>query len=305
MYRILVPLDGSSRGERAITVADQLAGALCAEVKLLRVLDPADILTTSSAAVSPGLLDTRERLAKEYLYYAAKRFRLAPSVATEVVRGPACDTLAGRACSGECDLIVMSSQGQTGLAGALLGSVACSVLRRSAVPVLVIRERVSVPQDPRGLRVLVPLDGFEVAERVLVPLLPLSQALNWRLTLLWVAEVPPREVLAEKPDLPVAALVRQENPEMVAYLEGIAARVRATGVEADIQIEMGDRAACIVRCTQSDDVDLIAMSTHGRHGVERFVLGSVTENVMHYAGKPVLGVRPSPDANPRAKGIGR
>jgi nucleotide-binding universal stress UspA family protein len=297
VYRVLVPLDGSSRAERAIAVADRLAGALGAEVKLLRVLDPADIFTTSSAAVSRGFLDARERLADDYLYYAAKRFRLAPSVATEVVRGPACDTLAKRACAGEYDLIVMSSQGHTGLAGALLGSVACTVLRESAAPVLVIRERVALPQHPRGLHVLVPLDGSPLGEVVLVPLLPLAQALHWRLTLLWVAEVPPKEVLAGRPNLPVAALVRQENPGMVAYLAGIAARVRAAGVAAEIQIEMGDRADCIVRCAQSDDVDLIAMSTHGRHGIERFVLGSVTENVMRYACKPVLGVHAAPDAN--------
>lgn len=82
---------------------------------------------------------------------------------------------------------------------------------------------------------------------------------------------------------------------MVAYLEQVAERIRATGVSTEVRIEAGDSGDRIVRCAEPDDVDLIAMSTHGRHGIGRLVLGSVTEHVISHASKPVLSVRPQTD----------
>jgi len=126
---------------------------------------------------------------------------------------------------------------------------------------------------------------------VLTPLLPLARALDWRLRLLWVADVRDEERGQETSPL-AAQHAREARPEMVAYLERLAAGVRADGPAADVQIEAGDCAECIVRCAEPEDVDLIAISTHGRHGIGRLVLGSVTEHVMSHAGKPVLAIRP-------------
>jgi nucleotide-binding universal stress UspA family protein len=207
------------------------------------------------------------------------------------LQGPASKLLVQQAQTRGCNLIVMSSQGQTGLAGALLGSVACTVVRESDVPVLVIRERVALPQDARELTVLVPLDGSALAEAVIEPLLPLARTLGWRLQLLWVVDLPPGDALAQ--EVPLDQRAKQERPSMVAYLEQVAERIRGTGVPAEVRIDSGDRGDCIVRCAEPDDVDLIAMSTHGRHGIGRLVLGSVAEHVISHASKPVFAVRPN------------
>lgn len=292
MYRILIPLDGSSRAERAILVADRLAEAVNADVELLRVVDPADVVTTSTdAAATPAILDSRARQAERYLDDAAKRFHRVQPSATRVLQGPASKVIADHARSRNSDMIVMSSHGQTGLVEALLGSVARAVVRESAIPVLILRERMALPQDVRGMNVIVPLDGSPVAEAVLTPLLPLARALDWRLHLLWATDV--RDEGLERETGPLATTrARDEQPEMLAYLERLAAKVRAGGSSAAVQIESGDCAACIVRCAEPDDVDLIAIGTHGRHGIKRLVLGSVAEHVILHAGKPVLAIRP-------------
>ena len=291
MYRILLPLDGSSRSERPIPLVGRLAEALPAEVELLRVVDPADVLTTSAAAITPESLQYQVGLAGEYLRDTTQRFRRVPPPATRVLQGPASKLVAEHARTERFDLIVMSSHGHTGLSGALLGSVARAVVRESSVPVLVLRERAALPSEARGLNVLVPLDGSPLAEAVLTPLLPLARALDWRLQFLWVVD-PPGERRGQEGRVLPEQRVREASPDKVAYLDRLAARVRTGGMTAAVRIATGTCAESIVRCSEPDDVDLVAISTHGRHGIGRLLLGSITEHVLCHTPKPVLAVRP-------------
>jgi nucleotide-binding universal stress UspA family protein len=155
---------------------------------------------------------------------------------------------------------------------------------------LVLRERAALPQDVRNLGVLVPLDGSDVAAAILEPLLPLAKTLDWQLRLLWVTDVdsaPP-----EPPSTPVADAGAGTRGQMLRYLEQCAATLRAEGVAAEVGVEAGACAECIVRCAEPADVGLIAIGTHGRHGLGRLVLGSVAEQVIAHASKPVLAIRP-------------
>lgn len=291
-YRMLLPLDGSSRAERAIPSVDRLARDLRAEVELLRVVDPDDIFSTSAGALDPELPEASARLAEDYLRDATRRFRGVTPTAARVVQGAASTMIAQQASSRHFDLIVMASHGYTGLESALLGSVAQAVVRESTVPVLVIRARVALPGNYRGLMVMVPLDGSALAEAVLVPLLPLAQALDWRLMFFWVAGRPATQFPARQ----AAASADRQAPlgrlELIAYLEQLAGKVRANGVRTDVSIGDGDRGASIVKRAEDGEVGLVAMSTHGRHGVGRLILGSVTEHVIKHANKPVLTIRP-------------
>lgn len=291
-YRILIPLDGSSRAERAVPVVDRLAEALGAEVEVLRVVDPTDDRTTPGTALMPESVESRMRRARHYLHDAADRFRRVKPTATRVQQGSASDEIALHASAGSFDLIVMSSHGYAGLAGAMLGSVALAVVRESAIPVLVLRERVALPLDPRGLNVVVPLDGSNLSEAVLAPLLPLARALDWRLVLLRVTDVVAGDLPGQQQVVSADESTREAYPEIVAYLETLAENVRARGVRTDVRIGFGDCGACIVRFAAQASVDLIAMTTHARHGFGRLVLGSVTEHVVCHAGQPVLAVRP-------------
>jgi nucleotide-binding universal stress UspA family protein len=147
--------------------------------------------------------------------------------------------------------------------------------------------------------ILVPLDGSLVAETVLPPALALARALAGSLTLLRVT--PPTlgaEPLAEAIQTPVITYrPRAEDRDQAdAYLAGVAQRFEVTGVPLRIVVLRGDPATAIVQYAQeAPDVRLIAMATHGRSGMSRWVFGSVAEKVLRATPTPLLLVRPDDD----------
>ena len=79
--------------------------------------------------------------------------------------------------------------------------------------------------------------------------------------------------------------------EAETYLQGIKERLEAKGFDVDTHVRYGDDAEEILAHSSHDDIDIIAMSTHGRSGVKRFLLGSVAEKIVRHAAKPVFLVR--------------
>jgi nucleotide-binding universal stress UspA family protein len=147
--------------------------------------------------------------------------------------------------------------------------------------------------------ILVPLDGSLVAETALPPALALARALAGSLTLLRVT--PPTlgaEPLAEAIQAPVITYRPrpQDRDQADAYLAGVAQRLDAGGVPVRILVLRGDPATAIVQYAQeAPGVRLIAMATHGRSGVSRWVFGSVAEKVLRATPAPLLLVRPDAD----------
>jgi nucleotide-binding universal stress UspA family protein len=147
--------------------------------------------------------------------------------------------------------------------------------------------------------ILVPLDGSLVAETALPPALALARALVGSVTLLRVT--PPTlgaEPLAEAIQAPVITYrPRTEDRDQAdAYLAGVAQRLDAPGVPLRIVVLRGDPATAIVQyAREAPDVRLIAMATHGRSGISRWVFGSVAEKVLRATPTPLLLVRPADD----------
>jgi nucleotide-binding universal stress UspA family protein len=146
--RILVPLDGSPVAEIALGCAVDLAHRATSTLDLLRVAE---------AHVLPGMdpSDAQVRVVKEaedYLASTAQRLREQgmKQVETSVWYGPAAESIAEAARVREADLIVMSSHGRSGLGRLVLGSVAESVLRSTATPILLIRAPGAPLAEPRG-----------------------------------------------------------------------------------------------------------------------------------------------------------
>jgi nucleotide-binding universal stress UspA family protein len=146
--RILVPLDGSPVAEIALECAVDLAHRATSMLDLLRVAE---------AHVLPGMdpSDAQVRVVKEaedYLASTAQRLREQgmKQVETSVWYGPAAESIAEAARVREADLIVMSSHGRSGLGRLVLGSVAESVLRSTATPILLIRAPGAPLAEPRG-----------------------------------------------------------------------------------------------------------------------------------------------------------
>jgi nucleotide-binding universal stress UspA family protein len=126
----------------------------------------------------------------------------------------------------------------------------------------------------RPFRLLLPLDGSSEAESILAAVLPLADRRPLRLTLF-------------------RALSRgAERPAAEAYLARACLALERRRIEVRAQCCLDDPADAIISHAVSDNSDLIAMTTHGRSGVRRLVMGSVTEKVLRQAPVPLLACRP-------------
>ena len=148
LQRILVPLDGSSLAEAALPKAAALAEASGAELLLVRAAQAHALPGTDPAEAQVKVV----REAEEYLAEVADRLRAAGAAKLEcsVWYGPAAYTIVEAATLHHVDLIVMTTHGRSGLGRLILGSVAESVLRGTAIPILLLRAEEAPVEAPRG-----------------------------------------------------------------------------------------------------------------------------------------------------------
>jgi nucleotide-binding universal stress UspA family protein len=145
--------------------------------------------------------------------------------------------------------------------------------------------------------ILVPLDGSLLAEEVLLHVQSMARLdEDVRITLL--RAVPPvHSTTVEFGGMysgamsPAAETVRAEHTAR-EYLDTVAAKLRAEGFHVSTELSRLNAADAIVDYAEHHNVDLIAIATHGRSGVSRWVFGSVTQKVMQAAPAPMLVVRP-------------
>jgi nucleotide-binding universal stress UspA family protein len=139
-------------------------------------------------------------------------------------------------------------------------------------------------------RVLVPVDGSEVAAAVLPFLLGIAGPLDFEVLLLRVNEsTPPMAVEGTRYFL--AEDLEIQRAETFAYLAGLALTLEARGLRVRSVVRRGDAATEILSVASDEAVDLIAMATHGRTGPARLMFGSVAENVLRHADVPVFLLR--------------
>lgn len=143
-------------------------------------------------------------------------------------------------------------------------------------------------------KILVPLDGSKLAEVVLPHVEQLAWELGSTLILLRVIK-PPRHPGSPGPEYTVSLDQDQERAahrEAETYLSGHRGELRNKRVEASTHVVVREAAAAaILDFADQKQVDLIAMSTHGRSGLGRLVYGSVAEKVLQGATCPVLLIR--------------
>lgn len=296
--KLLVPLDGSELAERALAPALTIARAVGGAVTLLRV--PAtDMLLVPDAAVLTGYgimwpdqsleqsrQEARDYLADLYKAWASPDLKLQ----TRLLEGSVAESILEAATSGQADLIVISSHGYSGLNRWLLGSVAERVLHSAPCPVLVIRS----PQPPR--HVLIPLDGSALSERALEPGLDLAARLGGTATLLRAIPMLDAHLFdrAEKIEPGMGRRMEQDFHEAAEnYLRDLGAEHARLGLTINHIVTHTPAADSILRYAETHPVDVVAMSTHGRSGLGRWVYGSVTEKVLRGAPYSMLVIRPA------------
>jgi nucleotide-binding universal stress UspA family protein len=301
MYkRILVPLDGSKLAERVLPYVPAVARATGAGVELLRVFNPAT-LTLADPGIGRYLDQIEAGLREETLEYLnsvrASLASLTTPVSCEAVSGHAASCIIAAADKTEGTLIAMSTHGRSGAGRWLLGSVTEKVLNATASPMLVVRSHGggNGPGEAHLNTVIVPLDGSPLAEQVLPYLTPLAKALELKVVLVRV--IPPEGLHYGYKDYPVGHsedfVFGEETPKRAAdYLRRVSDKLREDGLgSVQESVLRGNPAEAIVELAKATPDNLVAMTTHGRSGVGRWVLGSVTDRVVQHSGDPVLVVR--------------
>lgn len=149
-------------------------------------------------------------------------------------------------------------------------------------------------------RILVPLDGSKTAEAAVPHAFGLAKLTGATVTLLWV--VPPIEdVLGTNAEpIYIDEQLAAKKQRALRYVDTIRKQYGGESLRVRTAVEMGPAAATILEYAARESVDLIVMATHGRSGVQRWLLGSVAEKVLQAARETVLLVRasPAPDTMP-------
>lgn len=292
MDRILVPLDGSRLAEAILPVVEGLAGAHDAAVLLLEALPARPAFggeTPAEADAEAYLRRVAARLAARGVRRAAWRLWYdAPDRAIEEA-----------ARHHAADVVAMATHGRTGLGRMVFGSVAAAVVRRAPVPVLLVRGELA--GEPGAIRrVLVPLDGSPRSEAVLPAVARLAGPLDLAVELLHGVDPSAPPPIAELGETGPGR--RPPDPE--EYLARLAQGLEARGLRVSHALRLGPPAEEIEAHARATGAGLVAMSTHGRTGLGRWLLGSVAERVVRLAAVPVLLWRASEGTPPAAVAAG-
>ena len=300
MYtQMLVPLDGSKLAENLLPYARVLAGALHCPIELLSVVDSMDSARTSHAGhvrSVDAIVQAAVQEGKRYLEGIARSFT-GSTVTCVVEQGQPEEVIIERAARDKGTLIAMATRGRSGIHRWLMGSVAEKVLRGATNPLLLVRGDEEGKSDGKATlkSIVVPLDGSRMAETVLPRAIDLAKKLSLEIVLTRAYQIPLSATYAgaETPYIPNNyALMDLVRDEASAYLEEKVNELHQNGVEKVSHILLvGSGADEIIDLARSTPNNLIAMCTHGRSGVKRWALGSVTEKVVRHSGDPVLVVR--------------
>ena len=298
MYeRILVPLDGSPLAEQVLPYVRLLARKLGARVDLVRVFD----------RVPPGMADPQHHL---YLDQVALSLR---NEAEDYLKGVAADLekdgvtdscavhegdhasavasfIVSEAEKAPDTLLAMCTHGRSGLGRWVMGSISDKVMHATAAPLLLVRATKEDEFEPevKLQTLIVPLDGSDLAEQILPHAVAMAKALS--LKVLVVAVTPPvyASLMAEGAAYAAPAAPAEPDPATIEYLAKVAERLRGEGLEVEEKPLYGPPAEVILDTALSTPGSIVAMTTHGRTGIGRWLLGSVADRVVRYSGGPVL-----------------
>ena len=279
---VMIALDGSEKGDRALPVALALAALADASVHLVHVIQPVSARIANQAQlIGVDPLNAAGRSdAEKQLGSTARRLTMISRrpVSWSVLEGAdVARVLVATAKSRDVTAVVMGTRGATTFGLAIVGSVADRVIRECARPVVIVPPHAANTEArPEICRILVPLDGSPLAARSVDYLLELPSI--------------------RKTDVMLVEVVHNQFdilPTKQRLLD-VAARFRDHAVNASSHVFVhGDTVRAIATAARELMVDMIAMSTRGEGGLQRFVLGSVAEGVVRVADVPVLLLTPT------------
>ena len=291
--KILVPLDGSEEAEAILPYVSHVASGMGIGVVLLSVVD-CGALEMSESYYS-RLFERAEQEAKGRLHNAAHQLDQDGVRAEEVVVSGRADSEITETAKGlGCNLIAMSTHGRSPLGRGILGSVTDRVVHIARIPVLTVtpdKTRAYHGSDTLVNHIVVPLDGSELAETVLPYVREMASTLGYTVVLLrvvrplhyfWVGDHPPE--------------IHQENElmekEAREYMETTAESISDDGVDVEWRVLVGHPTTTVLEQVRDIPHSIVALTTHGRSGFRRWLIGSLAETLVRSGGDPVLIVPP-------------
>jgi nucleotide-binding universal stress UspA family protein len=297
--RIVVPLDGSQLAESILVRIRPLLRREGSEIVLVRAVELPPAGEADAGRIAALLAED----AQHYVKAMEKRLGDIGLRARSVIRvGGAAGVILDAAAEVKATMIAMTTHGRSGLARWFLGSVAEKVLRASDVPVLLLRSFQGGLQgtgQPAPVveeafdRILVPIDGSRSSLAILPEAISIAKRLGSRVFLVSVEEQGFHvggfsgklvDRPATRPELPKEPTAE----DLARFAEQSFA---AEGIPTTSFALAGNPAVRLLDFAREQKATLIAMSTHGRSGPSRWVLGSVTEKVLRAADVPMLIVR--------------
>ena len=296
-FHILVPTDFSDSALLALEHGIHLANLFEGELHILHVAElptitlpdfPSDLF---EAAKSIGMKRLGELIEQQTMELPPGKRVVLPGTPSD----PAADAIIGYAEANDIDFIVMGTHGRRGVRRMLMGSVTEEVIRRSPCPVLTMRTHKRAWSYPRVDRIMVPVDFSTSSRQIIGVASRMAEKYDASVTLVHVVDLEYYPYYGFGSD-PFRAVERDMMRASERKLADYVTDLQGAGIIATSVTVEGHPANAIRKVAEEHDVDLIVIGSHGRRGLDRIMVGSVSEKVSRSAHCPVLVVNTSDDS---------
>jgi len=291
MYeRILVPLDGSKLAEQVFPYVAELAMAFDSEVILIGVCEPEE---SEYGQACQLYMDSEAKKLQSSIEGSAVK------VMTAFIIGKPATQILSYAEENDINLIAMTSHGRSGIMPWSLGSTVNKVLHKVGVPLIIVKAKETLTESGKaGLfgRILVPLDGSERSAAVLPYVAEITKKLKSEVILFHVVEAGKHvHTIGGLDYIPFKDRdVESMKTRGREYLDKESAKLAGTKATTKGEVRAGDCTQEIIKFASEAGCRLIAMTSHGHSGIEKWLHGSVTYKMLQASDKSVLLV-PSPE----------
>lgn len=271
MRNILVPTDFSDQAEKALKVAAQLARKFDGEIFLLHMLElPLQLIDPIGGGGQniPEAIFFMKLAHQRFAKIMKEPYLKGIKVHETVEFHRAFDGIMEIGKEKECDLIVMGSHGASGFQEMFIGSNTEKVVRHSEIPVLVIKNEIS---DFDIKNFVLATDANNDHKHVLTKAVKFANTINADLHLLYVNT--PNDFITSE----------EANARMMEFAGDSNHKKYTIHIYNDISVEKG-----ILNFAQKIDAGLLGIGTHGRKGIAHFFNGSISEDLVNHAKRPVV-----------------
>ena len=300
MKKIIWATDGSEEAERALEYAKYLAVKSGAEIIGVHVVPlPVQLLyenlKDSKEHLKNSIINLENRVADMFDDVASSLKKSGVNFEGILLKGKPSDKIIEFAKKSKADMIVLGKHGHGFFEAMLAGSETLKVLKGSHIPVLAVKDE-NKKGKAQFKNILVPIDLTECSDSAVAYSLALAQITGANVKVVYVLRL---DMYAQ--ELPASALemvieqAQNDLTQRVAKVKKTYERKKNASKDIKISAEVihgMSEAVTIANYAKNNNIDLIAIHTHGRTGITRFLLGSVTEKVISGSKCSVLAMRP-------------